>query len=347
MSATLRNPFADTFDQLGSGLFAGLTSYMMAQARHQLQMTVRIKEAEAKALAYQTANAPEFEKDCKEITRTCFQTFDEQRRRASTNAVRQMATLATNYNGVWKEGEGNFDPDRPLTADNEKDQPRNPFRIKGMVLADTRGRDAKELLALAQECLEAAKLVPAGDSLAYKHYRVHFYKRAGQLANQASLAELGVTGFQEAQKQPAQAAKTAQKAWKLYVDTKTDGDPTGYGLHQRLLAFAYGGKLYEALVLVKQNDLSKLRSGNPEFWFDVSRILSASGGLTKERIKRNPDPLLVSNLRNYRSSAIFCLRMSVCSGLKNTDKLKTDPDLEWIRGETGDQFDKLIGLSNR
>jgi hypothetical protein len=333
---------------MATGLFAGFTSYAMAQARHQIRMNAAIMEAEARARAYEEEEGPKFRDDLKNISSNFFLTFDKEKRKACEEATRQMESLAKKY--TWTASDFAFDPNAPLDRLTPADQPRNPFRIKCMVLEQKRDPDPKVLLPLAEECLRAATLVPAISNEVYKQYQGEFYELAGFVANQAAQAELGSVGFKEAQKNPAKAAATAQQAWKLYFGLKLEGGVNGPCLHQCVLAIAYGGKSTDALALINRSNLPRLRSGDPAFWFDVARILSVIGGNYAERAKKTPDlalsPLFVQNLNTCQTQALYCLRMAVGTGLSNQESLRIHPDLEWIRKVSGDGFARAIGLPN-
>jgi len=60
---SFQNPFNDGFDAVSNGLFAGLTSYLMGSIKHQIRMTEKIKEADAKARKYHAENYPRFLQD--------------------------------------------------------------------------------------------------------------------------------------------------------------------------------------------------------------------------------------------------------------------------------------------
>jgi hypothetical protein len=353
IGTTLRTPFTDFGDSLASGLFAGLTTYAMAQARHQMLMNARWRDAEAQARDYARTNLPLLLADRARVNKEFFDTFDPARQEAAQKAAERIKELAGKYS--WEPAETVFDPAAALAE--RSGQPRNPFRARAQAFAvlgskdDKSREDPKVLAALANECLAALRLLPDVQADYYKDQKAQLCFLAGSLATEACKAEIGLTGFKEAQKTPAQAAPLAQRAWKLYFTCeKPDGDPYGMALHRAVLALAYGGKLNDALTILNQNDLSKLRSGNPTFWFDAARILSLSGSNFEVYLRQRPsqqNPVTLRQLKKMQTDSVFCLRMALGTGWSKPDQIKTSPDLEWVRAAAGTEFEKLIGLTGR
>ncbi len=345
---SFRKPVTDTKEAVASGVFAGMSSYRMAEARQKRQLAAALKNANLKVAAYESEHRPRFQEDLQTIYREFFKTFDKERRTAVQQAARQVQELADKYK--WRASECEFDPDRPLSCWEARDQPRNPFRVKAHTLEGPRDeQDTLQLLAQTQECLGAIKFIPTPSLDGYKRIRAEFYAMAGLLANQANRADIGLTGFKDALKNPAKGAVPAQLAWKLYFDVETaDGDPRGFALHQRVLAHAYGGKLTEAMTILNRGRLEKLQSGNPTFWFDLARIVSLNGANLQQQLTRNPGAarvaIIKAQLMKHRSDALYCLRMALGTGLQNKNEIRTSPDLEWIRALAGDDFEKSIGL---
>lgn len=339
ISSSFRNPFNDAFDAMGSGLFAGLGTYMMGNMLHQLRMNQLKLQAIALIKKYEAENKPRLESDIRKYDKGFFESFDKEKAKRVLRTVEMLRSLKER-NG-WSEREGDFDPNRPLEKWTTEDQPHNPFRAKTAALWVLQSKkineaDPKELLQLAQEVQAAIQWIPSLNLPTLLRFKADFYFLAGLLANQAARIEIGQTGFKDAQSKPAEAATFSQKMWKNYGDCeKRNAAEQAEALHQRLLAFAYGGKPRHAFALLDQTPLHQIPSGNPTFWFDVARLVSLAGDNLQKRcdknasLKRNPQTQAL--LAKYKADTMYCLRLAVYTGLKKSSELEAHADLEWIR----------------
>ena len=318
--------FADAGDVFAGALFGGLARSVTVQMRLKNESEKAFQKAVQLAEEYERKNKPLKEQDVRRYNAEFFAAFNRERDANLAGAPDSIAVLAARHN--WGVKEVEFDPTRATADWRRAERPRDPFRVKQVILetpAPDDRRGAELCLANAKEALEARKLVPKyfakTTAEVYRHYHATFAGLAGNQANAASVEQLGATGFSGAKKARPAAANTAVEAWKQY---RTFEDPArdhrGYVLHKVFLADAHAGQLPKAYFAVVSHK-GTLGNEDPVFWYDAARVCALSN-----------DPA-----RGY-----FCLSRAVALGFKGKAEAAVTPDLEPLRTGDRQKFDDAL-----
>ena len=236
----------------------------------------------------------------------------EFRNKFSTYIARaQNAALDLSQKYSWEKGEAGFD-------DSQMNRPRDPFVLSQQAYdySSTNQITVTDMIACANQCLNAACLVPSGDI--YDEYRANFLWAAGDIASRASSKEIGNQSWGTAYNQ---TAASAVQVWKACL--KFTSDPTGECREQMAWALMASGDLKEALN--QANSIASLRQNSASFSYNMACLESDLG-----------DTDTAFKWFDYTVRTL---------GYNNITQAKIDPDLEAMRTEQKSRFDELVAVN--
>jgi len=205
------------------------------------------------AIISAVADSYEKDRELQEVKRQAVRRAarDVQDKLSTFQARAELTAAELTRKNSWKKGEAGFDEEkedeelRRLSANRNwkgywkirnkrgERRPRDPFTkaflARSYVSSFRSKGETSKMIYCARECVQSARLVPAGDI--YDPYRLRFLRSAGDIANGAFSTELRKKGFFCGNKNAA--AAYAVQVWDSCL--KYGRDPTGDIRERRVL----------------------------------------------------------------------------------------------------------------